>query len=96
MIWMTSNGNCFHFDQDHLINAYNDVKKDIVKLIVPDSLRYQIAFLFLKDFENDIHFKIQNHLFVTKMTQTSCKEDLAMKTLTYFPLEHQKAYQTLP
>ena len=48
----------FIFVQDHLIIAYNDVKKDVVKLIEQHSKRHQFAFLFLKDFEIDHYFVI--------------------------------------
>ena len=50
--------NPMEFDQDHSIIAYDDVKKDVAKLFIYPCERHQFAFVFLKDFENDIFFVI--------------------------------------
>ena len=57
------------FDQDHNIVNYNDVKKDVAKLFIYPCERHQFAFLFLKDFKNDIHFVILDSSLSS--TQTS-------------------------
>ena len=52
-----ANEDCLFFDQDHHIIGYNDVEKDVVKLIPQHSKTHQFAFLFLKDFEIFFFFR---------------------------------------
>ena len=56
--FLGSEVNPMEFVQDHIIVAYNDVKKDVTKLLIDLCERHQFAFVFLKDFENDIYFVI--------------------------------------
>ena len=46
------------FVQDLGIIVYNDVKKDVAKLIVHQLKAHKSASVFLKDYENDLIFVI--------------------------------------
>ena len=46
----------------------NGFKKDVFNLIVQHSKTHQFAFLFLKDFESDIHFVIRKSFFFQHST----------------------------
>ena len=57
-----ANGKLLKIDQDPLVIADNDVKKDVAKLLVHQKEAHQFAYLFLKDYENDLHFVIWRSL----------------------------------
>ena len=57
-----ANGKLLKIDQDPLVIADNDVKKDVTKLLVHQKEAYQFAFLFLKDYKNDLYFVIRRSL----------------------------------